>query len=355
MHKLDRYISRQVIVATVSVILVVVGLDAIFTILDQLKRLKGGFQMTQLLQFVALRLPRGIYEYLSLSCLIGTLIGLGTLANSSELNVMRAAGVSVWRILLSALKPVMFFAFMGLALGEFVIPDLERIAQTQKDVAQGKGTTFSSKGDKGYWHREHNNFMRFQAIEPNGVLHHLRIYGFDDKQELKQVTYATRALYQREHWVLEEVNITHFNGDSVTQSSAPSQRWESGLTPEALSLVVVNPADMSISSLYSYAGYLQDQGLDADKYLLSFWKKMLQPLSVIMLVLVGISFIFGSSRSSSMGARIVKGIVVGLLYRYGEEMLGPVSIVAGIDPVFASLIPASICGVFAVVLLRRAA
>jgi lipopolysaccharide export system permease protein len=242
-----------------------------------------------------------------------------------------------------------------LVLGEYVTPKIESIAQTQKDIAQGKGTTVSAKGDRGYWHREGNNFMHFQAIEPNGVLHKLRIYGFDDDKNLKTVTYADRALYQRKHWVLESVEISTYEGDHITKSSVKSHRWSSGLTPEALSLVVVLPNDMSISGLYNYATYLQDQGLDADRYLLSFWKKMLQPLSVMMLVLVGISFIFGSARSSSMGARIFKGIVVGLLYRYGEEILGPLSIVAGIAPVFASLIPALICGVFATIMLRRAA
>ena len=84
MTRLDRYVGKSVLMATLVVILVIVGLDAIFTLVDELDQLKGAYGFVEALEFMALRLPRRAYEYMPMACLIGCLAGLGGLAASSE-------------------------------------------------------------------------------------------------------------------------------------------------------------------------------------------------------------------------------------------------------------------------------
>lgn len=363
MHLLDSYVARNVLMATLVVMVVIVGLDAIFTLVDELDNLKGEYQLIDALIFSGLRLPRRIYEYMPMACLIGCLAGLGSMAANSELTVMRAAGVSINRIVVSVLKPMAVLMFISLLLGEYVVPSLERIAQAHKAVAQGATEALSNKG-KGYWHREGNVFMRFNAVEPGGVLHGITRYEFNESSELKQVVYAQRAIYQRAYWQMENIVITHIDESSlkgletnkqrVWQEKQNNGRWDTELTPEKLSVVIVSPRDMSISGLYQYASYLDEQGLNSDRYMLSFWRKVTQPLSTFALVILGISFIFGPLRSVTPGYRIFSGIIVGMIYKYAEELLSPASIVLGFEPVLASVIP--ICGSFIVgmLLMRRA-
>ncbi|HBS41539.1 MAG TPA: LPS export ABC transporter permease LptG, partial [Oceanospirillales bacterium] len=97
MRLLDSYTGRNVLFNTLVVIVVIVGLDAIFTLVDELDQLKGEYGMLEALQFMGLRLPRRAYEYMPMACLIGCLSALGTMAANSELTVMRSAGLSVWR------------------------------------------------------------------------------------------------------------------------------------------------------------------------------------------------------------------------------------------------------------------
>ena len=106
MHQLDSYVARNVLTATLVVMIVIVGLDAIFTLVDELDNLKGNYQLVDALFFSGLRLPRRIYEYMPMACLIGCLAGLGSMAANSELTVMRAAGVSINRIVFAVLKPM---------------------------------------------------------------------------------------------------------------------------------------------------------------------------------------------------------------------------------------------------------
>ncbi|MDF1762344.1 MAG: LPS export ABC transporter permease LptG, partial [Oleibacter sp.] len=307
----------------------------------------------QALEFMGLRLPRRAYEYMPMACLIGCLAGLGTMAGNSELTVMRAAGLSVRRISWSVIKPVILLMIASLLLAEFAIPTLERIAQSQKAVAQGKGEALNNKGE-GYWHREGNEFMRFRAIEPNGVLHGITLFDFDENRELIKVTTAERALYQRQQWQMQKVKEMIITQDATKAITYDSLIWNSGLSPERLSVVMVEPRDMSISDLYRYANYLQHQDLNADNYLLSFWRKVTQPLGTFALVILGISFIFGPLRSVPAGSRIFSGILVGLVYKYLEEMLAPASIVFGFQPILASIIPIILCATLGLWMMRRA-
>ena len=354
MRKLDSYVARNVLTATVVVMVVIVGLDAIFTLMDELDNLKGDYQLIDALLYSALRLPRRIYEYMPMACLIGCLAGLGSMAANSELTVMRAAGVSINRIVFAVLKPMAVLMFVSLLLGEYVVPSLERIAQANKAVAQGASAGLSNKG-KGYWHREGNTFMRFNAVEPGGVLHGITRYEFSENNALQQVVYAQRALYQRSYWQMENIVITHLSEDKVWLEKQDNGRWDTELTPEKLSVVIVTPRDMSISGLYRYATYLDNQGLNSDPYMLSFWRKVTQPLSTFALVILGISFIFGPLRSVTPGYRIFSGIIVGMVYKYAEEILSPASIVLGFDPILASVIPIGGSFILGMYLMRKAA
>ena len=353
MKQLDAYVARNVFWATVVVVLVIVGLDAIFTLVDELDQLKGGYQFMQALEFMALRLPRRAYEYMPMACLIGCLAGLGTMAANSELTVMRAAGISVGRISLAVLKPMALLMILSMTVAEFAIPVLERIAQSQKAVAQGKDDVLSNKG-KGYWHREGNDFMRFTAVEPGGVLHGVTLYEFDVDWELQRVRSATRAIYQRSHWQMENVKDVLVFADHSEVRNLSSAMWNTELTPESLSVVMVQPRDMSISGLFTYTRYLEKQGLNSDNYLLSFWRKVTQPLGTFALVILGISFIFGPLRAVTPGYRIFSGILVGLIYKYAEEMLAPASIVFGFAPIWASIIPIAGCAALGLLMLRKA-
>ena len=114
------------------------------------------------------------------------------------------------------------------------------------------------------------------------------------------------------------------------------------------------PESLSIAGLWSYIHYLKDQGLNNGRYWLAFWVKVLQPLVTAALVLMAISFIFGPLRSVTLGQRVFTGVLVGFTFKIAQDLLGPMSLVFGFSPLFAVLLPASICALAGIWLLRRA-
>jgi lipopolysaccharide export system permease protein len=352
MRRLDRHVGWTVFVAIMLVLIIIVGLDAIAAFIDESDDISETYTFGQVALYVLLTLPGRLYEFIPFAALIGCLLGLGQLATSSELVVMRAAGVSNGRLVWVAMKPALLIAVMGFVLGEYLAPKTEQLAETGRAMAQNPGESFS--GRHGIWNREGNTFLHFNALQPEGVVHGITLLQFDDKQRMQSSLRARLAAFQGDHWVMEEVVQTHFSSWETTRENHDSLRWDTGITPDLLTLVVVEPGQLELADLYRYSRYLQQQGLDSDDYQLALWRKLLQPLAIGSLVLVAISFIFGPLREGTMGFRIFAGVIVGIVFRTSQDLLGPASLVYGFSPVYAALVPIVICLLAGLVLLSRA-
>lgn len=352
MRKIDQYVMRTVGGAMFLVMVVVLSLDLIFGFIAELEDARNDYQTMQALWYVFMTLPRRIYDYLPLGAFMGCLVGLGAMASSSELTVIRAAGVSLKRIVWSAMKPALVVVVIGLVIGEYVAPPAERMAQSQKAIAQGAGENIASAS--GIWHREGDVFMHLNAVSPNGDLNGVSLFRFDEERWMLSASFAEKATYQGDHWRLENVATTLIGEEQLTRETHDVLKWETGLSPEVLSVLIVKPENLPVTGLYTYASYLDDQGLSSANYWLAFWKKVLMPLGTAVMVLVAISFIFGPLRSVTMGFRVFTGLIVGLLFKYMQDLLGPMSLVFGFNPILAILVPIAINAAVGAILMRRA-
>lgn len=352
MRRLDRYIGWTVFTAIMLVLLVIVGLDAIAAFIDEAEDLSDTYDFIQVSLYILLTLPGRFYEYIPFAALIGCMLGLGQLASTSELVVLRASGVSIGRLVWVAMKPALFIALCGFALGEFVAPKADQLAETQRALAQNPGESFA--GRHGIWNREGNTFLHFNALEAEGVVHGITLLQFDEQLRMMSSLRSRLARYHGDYWSMEDVVQTDFSGWQTSRQTYDTLRWDTGITPELLTLVVVEPDQLPLKSLYQYSRYLQLQGLDSEDYQLALWRKLLQPLAIGALVLVAISFIFGPLREGTMGFRIFAGVIVGIVFRTSQDLLGPASLVFGFPPVYAALAPIMLCAVAGMLLLARA-
>ncbi|MGX5220394.1 MULTISPECIES: LPS export ABC transporter permease LptG [Pseudomonas] len=352
MVKLDRYIGKQVFLAILSVLGIIVALALLFAFIDELGDVDEKYGLADAAWYVFLTAPRRTYEMLPMAALIGCLIGLGSLASNSELTIMRAAGVSIRRIVWAVMKPMLVLMFAGILIGEYLAPWSENMAQADRSMAQGAGDAQSSK--RGLWHRQGEEYVHINAVQPNGLLYGITRYQFDKERHLVSSSFSRKAQFQGDHWSLEGVTTTHFKERSTEVTKAPTERWDVELNPQLLSTVVLEPGALSITGLWQYAGYLADQGLNNSQYWLAFWTKVLQPIVTAALVLMAISFIFGPLRSVTLGQRVFTGVLVGFVFQIAQDLLGPSSLVFGFSPLLAVLVPAGICAIAGVWLLRRA-
>ena len=351
MTLLRRYIWRAVMIPVLLIIAILMLLDGLFSFVYELESLRNDYQVLQALQFVVTTLPRRLAEFLPMAILLGALAGLGLLANSGELTVMRAAGVSTGRIAWMVLRPTILLLLIGLFVAEYVSPHTEQIARSNRSLAETGGEALG--GVSGLWHREGNEFIHISAVEPNGVLHGVTRYRLDESQQLVETRFISRAIYQGDEWSLEGVRGSRLFDDHIETWSDDSGRWNIQLNPDVLSVIVLQPEHLAVSKIYEYARYLQQQGIHAGEYMLVFWQKLAQPFGVLGMVMIAVSFIFGPLRQVSMGLRMTAGILAGLAFHYGQQFFGHMSLVFDASPMWAALAPAIICLAAGVVLLQR--
>lgn len=352
MNRLSRYIATTITSSILMVLLVILGFDAIADIIDEMSKLGGNYDFLAALKFVLFSLPGNVFELLPFAALVGCLAGLGSLASNSELIVIRSAGVSTGRVVWLVMRPALMIMLAGMLVSEYIAPATESIAQSERATALRKTDNVVSK--EGLWHREGNQFMHFNVVQPNGVLYGITIYEFDDERHLRGTLFAERAIFQANHWLLEEVVENRLYPTHIESVSVRSKLWQTELSSDLLNILVLDPIDLSVLELWRYASYLDSQNLNSGPYRLAFWEKVLQPLSTLGLVLVAISFVFGPLREVTMGFRIFIGVLVGIVFRTAQDMLAPASLVYGFQPIYASLLPILVCIVLGVWFLRRA-
>ncbi len=356
MTKLSRYVSFTVFMAMLLVQVLLLGLDLVFSFIGELDSVRGDYRALDAFFYTVLIVPGHAYEILPVSALVGALVGLGALASSSELTVIRAAGISTLRIVWWVMRGALAIVLFGLVLGEFVVPHTDQRAEAGKAIAQGKD--YQPGRVAGYWQREGDELLNIRLVTPQGQLLGVSRYRYDDNGQMTVASYAARADFSAQSeppgWQLQDVQITEFLPDGRAVVSEHKQAsWPVALTPEFLRTAAASPEQLRLGALLNFSNYLQSQGQDAGVYVLQFWKKVLSPLAIFSMVLIACSFIFGPLRSVTLGFRIIIGVLVGLTFRYTQEAFGFASLLFQWPPLLAVLFPIVLCMAIGMYALHR--
>ncbi|MFS2224361.1 LPS export ABC transporter permease LptG [Pantoea sp. B65] len=353
---LDRYIGKTIFNTIMMTLFMLVSLSGIIKFVDQLRKTgEGAYTALGAGIFTLLSVPKDIEIFFPMAALLGALLGLGTLAQRSELVVMQASGFTRLQIALSVMKTAIPLVILTMVIGEFVAPNGEQMARNYRAQQLVGGSLLSTQN--GLWAKDGNNFIFIQRIKDDNELGGISIYKFNDQRRLQSVRYAASATYDAEKkaWKLSQVDESNLtNPLQVTGSQTVSGEWKTNLTPDKLGVVALDPDALSISGLYNYSKYLKQSGQEAGRYQLNMWSKIFQPLSVAVMMLMALSFIFGPLRSVSMGVRVVTGISFGFVFYVLDQIFGPLSLVYSMPPFLGAVLPsAAFLAVSIYMLLKR--
>ena len=340
MNTLERYIGKSILGSIFATLLTLVGLSAIIKFVEQFRSVgKGTYDIWQAVAFTSLTIPKDIETFFPMAALLGALMALGNLASRSELVVMQAAGFSRFKIGMAVMKTALPLVLLTMVIGEWGIPQTEQFARDMRARALSGGSMLSIKN--GVWAKDGNNFVFVRRVTDDAKLNDIYIYTFDQHRNLTELKHANQASYSEDEskWTLRQVNHSMISKDEITTSNRLSEKWETNLTPDKLGAVSLRPTSLSISGLYNYISFLRETGQDVSRFELTFWRKIFQPVSVGVMMLLALSFIFGSLRSVTAGARIVTGICFGFLFYVVNEIFGQMSVVYNMPAVFGALMP----------------
>lgn len=352
MKLLDRYIASVVISATAIALLVIMGLNVFFEVIRQLDEVgEGTYTLTTMMQYVALTLPRGLYDLFPTAALLGGLTGMGALSVNSELVAMRACGFKIWRIVRSVLQAGLLMLVVVVAIGEFIAPAAEQFAQQLRAVALDKRIDFM--GTHGLWVRDGSRYIYAKKVIADDSLADLSVFEFDDERRLVKATHVNTARYKDGNWILRNVSQSILGADHVTTRHEEELEWPSLLTPELIGIVVLKPDNMSVPDIQQFISYLEENGLDTSQYRYAYWKRFVTPLSALVLLFIAVPFVFGSLRSAGNAQRIFIGVLAGFGFYMISQVFGQMGLVYKFHPLVASLTPTLVVLLLGIHALRR--
>ena len=352
MKILDRYIAVAIATGTGIALLVILGLDLFFNIIGQMDNVGvGTYTLGKMFLFVALTTPQSLYEMFPMAALLGSLIGMGLLASNSELVAMRASGIPVWRIVQSVLQAGVLMLVVVVMVGELVAPSAERYGQKLRAAATNKAVSFL--GTMGLWVRDGNHYINVRTILTDEKLAGITLYEFEDENRLSMIMTAAQANYNNDEWRLLDVEQTEFLDDHVEVQHFDQLGRQTLVTPELLSTVVLKPQTMSVVAIVELVDYLEENGLDTQRYRFAFWGRVLTPLASLVMLLISVPFVFGAMRSASSGQRIFIGILVGFGFYVVSQISSQMGQVYALNPLMATLAPSLLFMAFGIRAIRK--
>jgi lipopolysaccharide export system permease protein len=354
MSILDRYIVRSILGSVFLVLVVFLIFGGLFIFIDQQDEIGvGHYTAMDALWYTLLNLPQQAFELLPITVLIGSLIGLGSLARGSELIVIRATGISIVRLAGTVLIAGVLLIGLEVLLGEFLAPPLQVAAREQKAFA--KFTDISFGGGGRAWVRDGNLILNVARQSGQRQFGNLQIFELSSDHHLLAIGHASSATAGADKkWQLGGYTESRFADKSVTTFPPGQRTLQTNVTPRFLGLAAQDPEQLTSRALWQLIKYYRDNSLDPGSYLFAFWSRIARTVAIGFAALLAIPFVLGSLRSSGAGTRILMGLLLGICFFLLQKLIESGTIVFDLNPLVLAWIPTATMGMVTVFLLARA-
>ncbi|MDK3021919.1 LPS export ABC transporter permease LptG [Cupriavidus taiwanensis] len=389
----ERYFGRLVYGVFAFILFAVLSLFVFFDMLNELENVNAQYTSLVALFHVLLQAPTRVYEVLPIAVLISAIYVFSQLASQSEYTIFRVAGLNTRQALFSLFKLAVPLALVTFLFGEFIGPRAEQYAQKVK--LEAIGATVSSGFRSGVWVKDRDKdaagggeitrFVNVAGLRPDQTITGITMYEFDPQYRLRVIRVAKEGRYQGgQSWELQNVSETRFvelapqaqGAQPATAAPAapaapkapardalapdfraeqvkfPRVAMHSELTPQILSVLLVTPERMSTLDLFRYIRHLRDNKQDTQRYEIAFWKKVIYPLTLFVMVALALPFAYLHARAGAVGVKVFGGIMLGLSFHLSNTLFSHVGLLHTWPPIISALVPGTLYLMVALLALR---
>jgi len=320
----DRYISRRLVP---PLLLVLGSTSLLYIVIDLSDRVediaKNNAPIDAILAYYANLVPQVFLDVTPMAVMIAVLILLTVLERQQELTALKAAGISLFRLIV----PILLIAAVSAAglwvLGEIVVPNANRDAKRLRDQIMGREATRSYRSSDRQWLMSRDdetlyNFLRYDS--PSETLIRFTVFRIDEDMNLRSHLYTRRARYINGEWLADSGWFRQIYPDGTDEFRRITGPMKLHISegPEYFGREYRTPAEMSIRELGDYIDELVDSGYRPSNLIVRWHQKLTYPLSAFVMVLLALPF--GLSRG---GRRVstMQGIAIALVLGIAYSML----------------------------------
>ena len=376
MSVLQKYFTREVVRSVVFVLIAFLALFAFFDLINELPNVgRGGYRLHHAFAFILLGMPGYTYELMPIAALIGTIYALAQFAARSEFTIMRVSSMSTIMVGSMLAKIGVLFAVATFIFGEFITPYSTETASRLK--LQAQGAALSQEFRSGLWAKDvirtdgvkgeviGSRFVNARQMQPDGTMVGVRLYEFDREFRLTALINAARADYRgANRWDLSKVNETRFTrvtgavtdagGASESMATVTVERRDliSEITPDILSVLFSDPDRMSAVDLHAYTRHLAENNQHTERYEIAFWKKIIYPFAVFVMMALALPFAYLQTRSGGVSLKIFIGIMIGVSFQLLNSLFSHLGLLNTWPPFATAILPSGLFLVLAIGALR---
>jgi len=368
MKTVRRLLHGEILLAVAFVAASFLALFAFFDMVSELQELNRyeakGYRLQHAFLFIGLKIPVHLYELLPISVLIGTILVMARLAQSSEFTILRTGGLDPLRALGSLMSLGLIFVTLTFLIGDYAAPWADRQAIQLKGQFQGRLTI----GQTGAWLKETQgqrhfavNVRLFDGLEH---MENIRIHEFNTQGQLQSISTATKADIQPNAWLLKDVErktISQTRGAEQLDFKSErlsEQLWPTQISADMVAAALLSPERMRTWELFKYMRHLAQNKQNAQAYEIEFWRKVFYPLSCLVMLVLAMPFAYLHFRSGQIAGHVFLGVLAGISFTLLSNLFGFVGNLHNWQPWLTSAAPALIysavsLGAFWWMVLRR--
>jgi lipopolysaccharide export system permease protein len=353
MNMLDRYIARTLLGAVALAMAVLLTLGLLFVFIGEQSDIgTGHYNVWAAFNYSLLTLPQFALESFPAGALIGAMLGIGVLARSHELTVMRASGMSKLRLSAAVLFSALFLVAIALLVEEFIAQPLAQMADQDKAFARYSSVSFA--GAQGAWIRSGDTIVEVQGLSTAADFSGMMVIELTPDNRVASVARASHATpLGPTAWRLFDYRESSLNQDSVDAEQQPERLLRTTASSDLLQFAVTEPAKLSLRTLYRAIVYLRGNNLQAGPYLIAFWSRIARLAGIVASLLFALPFGFGSMRSASLSSRTTLGLTLGIVYFFLQRLVESGAQVYRVDPLILAWVPTGLLSITAVALIWR--
>ena len=352
LNTIDRYIAVNTIKGWFLIMLIVLALFSFLELVNQLDDVGNArYSINDALLFVLLTIPKRIVILTPVSALVGSVIALVGMANNGELMAIRAAGMSIQRIIGSLFKTGLIILVIAIAFEQWIAPPLEHKALRLYNM---KTSDLDMAGNNGFWSRNKDDYVRVGEIVYGRIPSDIEVFKFNPDHRLLTYIKADNArLLGNNKWLLSDAIVKQFQKKSATQTQHKEYQWKSFLSSAEIRALEFPIDSLSIDDLSGYVNYLKSVGEPYQDHRHQLWKKISRPFSAATMVMLASLFAFGSQRTFNKGKRIIQATIVALVLYFASEIIANTGMLIGANPIVTAAAPILIMLMIVILQLKR--
>ena len=350
----DRYIAKTLLSYTMIVLVVWVSIYSFFNFLAELNIVgQAGYSILSAFTYIILQLPEVAYKQASPIILLGCILGMGHLASTGQLLIFRVSGASILRITLLTLKNSLIFILFFIAIGEFLAPISSNFAENSKSASLENYSV--STNQEGFWIRDGNNFINVKRNIDGVIFSGITIIEVNLLNKIERVIKSKSASFDGNSLEMTDSEIFSIDDSNFIDNISLKERNYYNKTvsfdQDLIDSLEKEPEDLSTWTLIKQIEFLSDNKLRSGVFEVELYKRLIQPITLIAMILLAMLFIFGSTRDVTLGRKIFFGVALGLSFEMLSRIASAMALSFDFSPLLSSILPTFVVMFIALILL----